>query len=183
MTAAVVSGNGLGVLAGNPGPSSSPAALAFWLSLLALVFVVVALVGWIRRRREAPLRKEMRAQPVTRQYLVDVKASFFGAMTSQRGSLNLDVHGDSFRVYHHFPPARFLFGQDYSYRGQDTTVEMIPGLAHDWIEISGQSSSSATRLWIGRRKINRQLWDALVSAGAHPVGVPPLLTCNPCKSA
>jgi hypothetical protein len=43
-------------------------------------------------------------------------------MTSQRGSLNLE-HGDSFRVFHPFPPARLLFGQDYSYRGQDTTMK------------------------------------------------------------
>jgi hypothetical protein len=71
---------------------------------------------------------------------------------------------------HPFRPARFLFGQQYTYRAGDATIEVIPGLLHDWIEIDGQSTA---RIWIGRRNLNRQIWDALVRAGAHPIGSPP----------
>jgi hypothetical protein len=54
------------------------------------------------------------------------------------GPLYLVVHGDAFQVSHPFPPARLLFGQDYCYRAHDTVVEMVPGVWHEWIEISGQ---------------------------------------------
>jgi hypothetical protein len=160
-------------LAGNQGPTLSP--VVWWLvvTVLALAFGTSALVASARRRREEPLRNEIQGQPVTFRSAVDVKANVLGTMTAQRGPLYLVVHGDVFQVSHPFPVARFLFGQDYCYRAQDSTVEMIPGALHDWIEISGQPAESAARIWIGRRKLNRQLWDVLVSAGAHPIGSPP----------
>jgi hypothetical protein len=142
-------------------------------TVLVLAIGAGALVAWTRRRREEPLRREIQSQPVTFRSAVDVKASTFGTMTSQRGPLYLVVHVDAFQVSHPFPLARLLFGQDYCYRARDTAVEMVPGVLHDWIEVSGQPEDSAARIWIGRRKTNRQLWDVLVGAGARPVGLPP----------
>jgi hypothetical protein len=46
---------------------------------------------------------------------------------------------------------------------------------HAWIEICGQPGSGAVRIRIRRRQMNRQLWDVLVSSGAHPIGPPPPL--------
>jgi hypothetical protein len=129
--------------------------------------------SWSRQRREELPREELQSQPATFRSAVDVKANFLGTMVAARGPLYLVVYGDSFQVSHPFLLARLLFGQDYRYRAQDTAVEMVPGVLHDWIEISGQPADSAARIWIGRRKTNRQLWDALVDAGAHPVGLPP----------
>ena len=94
-------------------------------------------------------------------------------MLSARGPLDLAVRGDAFAVSHPFPLARLLFGQEYAYRASDAAIEVVPGLLHDWIEIRGQPGSSAARIWIGRRNLNRQIWDALVGAGAHPIGSPP----------
>jgi hypothetical protein len=162
-------------LAGNPGPPPSPAFVAFVLAVLAVAFGASAVIALTRRRREGPLRKEMRARPVTFRSGVDVQAYLFGTLTTQHGPLYLNVHGDAFEVLHVFPLAWFLFGQDYCYRARDTTVEMVPGVRHDWIEISGQQPGSAARILIGRKKMNRQLWDVLVSAGAHPIGSPPPL--------
>ena len=88
-------------------------------------------------------------------------------MVSAGGPFTLIVSGDAFEVSHPFLPARFLFGQEYFYRADDTTVEAVPGLLHDWIEIDGEQ---AVRIRIGHRKLNRQIWDALVRAGAHPYG-------------
>ena len=108
---------------------------------------------------------------VTFQARVDVRAKgILGAMLSQRGPLYLIVCGDAFEVSHPFPLARFMFGQDYCYRAGDTTIKVVPGPRHDWIEISGQPIGSAAPIWIGRRDMNRQIWDALVRAGAHPIG-------------
>jgi hypothetical protein len=149
-------------------------AVALAITALALLFAASAAVVWSRRRREQPLRKEMQARPtVTFQARVDVKANFLGAMQSARGPLYLTVRGDAFQVSHPFPLARFLFGQDYSYRAEDATIEVVPGMWHDWIEISGQPGTRAARILVGRRNANRQIWDALAYAGAHPVGLPP----------
>ena len=127
-----------------------------------------------RRHGEAPLRKEMRARPAADFHArVHVRANVLGMMLSARGSLDLIVRGDAFEVSHPFPPARFLFGQEYAYRADDTAVEVVPGLLHNWIEIDGWRTGSAARIWIGRSNLNRQIWDALVRAGAHPVGSPP----------
>jgi hypothetical protein len=174
VTAAMVSVTGQTWLAGNPGPPL-PASVfvAFVFIILAVAFGTSVLPAWTRRRREEPLRRELAARPVTFRSGVDVRARYFGQLASQRGPLYLNVYGDAFRVAHVLPLTWFLFGQDYCYRARDTTVEMVPGMLHDWIEISGQPAGSAAQIWIGRRKMNRQLWDALVAAGAHPIGSPP----------
>lgn len=104
------------------------------------------------------------------QVRVDVKASVLGMMLSARGPLELIVRDDAFEISHPFALARFLFGQEYAYRAGDTTIEVVPGLLHDWIEVNGQQAGQAARIWIGRRNLNRQIWDALVHAGVHPIG-------------
>jgi hypothetical protein len=129
---------------------------------------------WPRQRGEASLRKEMRARPVVDfRARVDVKADMLGIMLTARGPLDIVVRGDAFEVSHPFPPARFLFAQEYAYRAGDTTIEVVPGLWHDWIEVQGQPGEPAAWIWIGRRNLNRQIWDALVDAGAHPLGSSP----------
>ena len=123
---------------------------------------------WSRRRREEPLRKEMQARAVMAVMTFQARV-----VTEDRGTLRLTVRGDLFEVSHPFPLARFLFGQDYCYRAEDTTVELVPGLWYDWIEIGGQPGTGLSPMRIGRRKMTRQIWDALVRAGAQPIGPPP----------
>ena len=91
-------------------------------------------------------------------------------MLDARGPLELVVRGDAFEVMHVFPLARFLFRQQWAYGARDTTIEAVPGLLHDWIEVCGQPAGPV--IWIGRRRrgLNRQIWDALVLAGAQPIG-------------
>ena len=130
--------------------------------------------GWLRLRVETPLRKEIRARPVDFRASVTGKASILGVMLTARGWLDLTVRGDAFEVSHPFVLARLLFAQDYCFRADDTTVEVIPGLLHDWIEVWGQQAGPTARIRIGRRNVNRAVWEALVRAGAHPIGSPPL---------
>ena len=161
-------------LAGNPGPPPSRGLVALTLAVLALALAAVAGGAAPRRHREAPLRKEMRTRPVvTFRARVDVKSNVLGMRLSAQGQLHLIVRGDQVEVTHPFPPARFLFGQQYCYRAETTTIEVIPGLWHDWIEIGGQTAGTEARIWIGQRRMNRQIWDALVRAGAHPIGPAP----------
>ena len=160
-------------LAGNPGPPPSPASVVFTLAILALTFAAIAVIAWPRQHHEAPLRKQMRAQPVTFRAGVDVRASYLGTMLPVTGPLSLVVRGDLVKVSHFFPPARFLFGQRYCYRAEDTTIKVVTGLRHDWIEIDGQPAGTADRIWIWRPGMNRQIWNVLIRASAHPIGSPP----------
>ena len=169
-TAAVGSGPWL---AGNPGPHPSPASVISTVSALVLVFGAFAVGTWPRRRLEAPLRDQIRSRPlVTFEARVDVKASILGLMLPARGRLDLTVRGDAFEVSHPFPLARVMFGQVYCYRADQVTVEALPGLRRDWIEINGPARGAA-RIQVGRRSQNREIWDTLVAAGAHPLSPPP----------
>jgi hypothetical protein len=162
-------------LAGNPGPAPalSSASVIFTVSALVLVFGAFTVGTWPRRRLEAPLRDQIRSRSlVTFHARVDVKASVLGLMLPARGLLNLTVRGDAFEVSHPFPPVRVMFGQVYCYRADQVTVEALPGLRRDWIEINGPARSAA-RIQVGRKKQNRAIWDALVAAGAQPISPPP----------
>jgi hypothetical protein len=56
----------------------------------------------------------------------------------------------------------------------DTTIKVVTGLRHDWIEIEGQQSvGAAARIGIWRPGMNRQIWNMLIGAGAHPIGPAP----------
>jgi hypothetical protein len=161
-------------LAGNPGPPPSPASVILSVGSLVLVFAAFAGAAWSRRRRQAPLRKQMRARPaVTFRAPVQVKQNVLGVMLTAHGTLDLLVRGDAIEVSHPFPPARLLFGQEYRYRAADITFQVIPGIRGDWIAIDGQRASAGARIWLRQRGRNQQLWDALTLAGAHPVGPAP----------
>ncbi len=174
VTAAPASAGARAWLAGNPGPPPSPASVALTLTILALALAAFAAGARPRQHHEAPLRKQMRARPaVTFRAGVDVRASFLDMMLPVKGPLYLVVRGDHFEVSHFFPPARFVFGQRYCYRAGDTTIKVVPGLRHDWTEIDGQPAGTATRIWIWRPGMNRQIWNVLIHAGAHPIGPAP----------
>jgi hypothetical protein len=161
-------------LAGTAGSPPSPVSVVFSVALPVLALAVLAVGARPRQHREAPLRKQMRAWPQTFQAGVDVRASFLGMMLPAQGRLRLVVRGDAFEVAHYFPLSRFVFGQRYCYRAEDTTIKVVAGLRHDWIEVDGQPSGTAVRIWIWRRDMNRPIWDALTGAGAQPIGPAPL---------
>lgn len=126
VTATPVSASSRAWLAGNPGPPPSPASVVLTLTILAVAFAAVAVIAWPRQHHEAPLRKQMRARPVTFRAGVDVRASYLGMMLPVTGPLYLVVRGDVFRVSHLLPPARFLFGQQYSYRPKTRPSRSFP---------------------------------------------------------
>jgi hypothetical protein len=138
---------------------------------IVIVLVAIASIGYAvrgnlhRLRWEKPLREEMQARPATFRWKVE--------MPGYRGLVSLSVHGDAFEIVDKTPVIGFFNGIDYCYRARDTTVETVHGFLHDWIEIRGVPGTGAAPIRIGRRKINRQLWDVLVGAGAQPIGPPP----------
>ena len=121
---------------GSPPSPTSPVAPLIWTGILALAIVAFAAGTWPRRHREAPLRREMRTrQEVTYRVNVSVKNLIGMRM---RGPLSLIVREDAFEVTHAFPPARFLFGQEYAYRAEHTTIQAVPEVLRRWIEVHGQ---------------------------------------------
>jgi hypothetical protein len=134
--------------------------------VLALALLAYAMRSNLYRLRwEKPLREEIRARPATSRWKVE--------MQELRGPVFLSVHGDVFEVSQKIPVLDFVNGTDYCYWAPDTTVETVHGFLHDWIEIRGLPGTGAVPIRIGQRKTNPQLWDVLVSAGAHPIGPPP----------
>jgi hypothetical protein len=160
-------------LAGNPGPPPSSASVVPILTILALALAVLAVGARPRQHHEAPLRKQMHVRPETYRAAVDVRASFLDMMLPVKGPLHLVVRGDAFEVAHFFPSTRSVFGQRYCYRAEDTTIKVVTGLRHDWIEIDAQPARTAVRIWIWRQGMNRQIWNVLTGAGAHPIGPAP----------
>jgi hypothetical protein len=77
--------------------------------------------------------------------VVRVLVGSVGLLMPPKGSFYLVVRGDLFEVSNPFQPARLL-GQQYCYRAQDTTVKVVAGLRHHWIEIDGQPPGTASRV-------------------------------------
>lgn len=173
MTAAAVSVSGQMWLADSPRPAPGPLFLALCLIPLAVGFGALATLAWVRRHREEPLRREIRAQPLTFRSPVRVNADLFGMMAGMNGNPYLNVHGDGFEIAGTMPLSRLVFGMDYCYRAQDTIIQVIESGPFECIEITGHPTGSAVRTRVRHRSMNRQLWDSLVAVGAHPVGQPP----------
>jgi hypothetical protein len=140
------------------------------LGILVLGFTVLCVMSWRRRRFEAPLRAAARArQAQTFSMSVDAKVSRQGVELPVKGRLQLVVWGDIVEVSHPFPLARFIFGQEYFFLARETTVRLIPG-RQDWILIEGHWRGRTTRVWVARRDMTREIWNALIYAGASPGG-------------
>jgi hypothetical protein len=118
-----------------------------------------------RQRREALIRAEMRGRPADYRARVNTRESAFGLMVVGHGLLNLIVRGDAFEISGRL---HSLFGPEHYYRADDTTIEVVTGLLHNWVEIRGRPGRTAARIWVGRWNMTHHIWHALVRAGTHP---------------
>ena len=155
------------------------------------VFLAVVLAGvavslgqvWLRRRREAPLRREMRGQDVTfRVRLPKVKVSEgygWPRWLSLNSSMALYVRGDSFDISSTIPPIRVVMGMEYYFKASETSIETSRepsrSAALNWIIVTGRQRGEKIKLAITNRNEGRlhDAWNALVAAGAIPIGPPP----------
>jgi|HubBroStandDraft_5_1064220.scaffolds.fasta_scaffold554216_1 hypothetical protein len=137
------------------------------LGILVAGFVGVGWTAWSRRQREAPIRQEIAAAPITR-YLapVQVRTARSGLRATQNGTFGLVMRGETFEILHPFALARLLFGQDYCFRACDTTIQA----QGEWILIEDRSPLRVPAVLIRNTKMTRQM---LVLAGAYPASPPP----------
>jgi hypothetical protein len=144
------------------------------------MFTIIFGKVWLKRREEAPLRREVRAQGIifrTRLYNVKEKKSqeWFTAMYRE---IYLIVRADAFEISCIIPPIRVVLGLEYYFRARETTIEVsrLPGIKNrDWIVVTGRQRGKEIRLAIAQTRDLRDAWNALVAAGAVPVGLPPQL--------
>jgi|SRR6185312_10886803 len=155
------------------------------------VFLAVVLAGfvaglgqvWLRRRREAPLRREIRSQNVmfwTRLPQVKVKEGYGRpAWLSLNSSMALYVRGDSFDISSTNLPIRVVMGMEYYFKASGTSIETSRDLSRNsalnWIVVTGSQRREEIKLAIthGNEGLLHDSWNALVAAGAIPIGPPP----------
>ena len=147
------------------------------------VFAVVAVIYLVPEvrlfRRNAPMRREMKAQPVTfRTELRWVKIParpwwMYGAEDGIR-NMELIVRGDMFQVGNTLSAA--VMGVAYYFRAWETTIEVsrdplgIYGIdgKREWIVVTGTQDGRACRLEMTKKYFLDDVWNALVRAGAAP---------------
>lgn len=151
-------------------------------ALLACVVVGLTIVYGrivLRRRRETPLRHEIRAQGITfRTGLDHIRTvTSRGWRTGPYGLIELIVRADGFEISSAIPPVRVALGLEYYFRARDTTIEVsrLPSGIYksDWIVITDQRLDKVTKLAITQKNNLYETWNALVRVGAVPLGPPP----------
>ena len=154
-----------------------------------LVAVVVAgfsfIYGrvWLRRRRGAPLRREIRARDVTfRSHLDRVIVTESGWL--QPGSdfgipifspVELIVRGDAFEVCSALALGRVVTGLEYLFRAGETAVELnrvVPRIygrdTPPRVVVRGWRAGRKIQLTIRQKNDPLEIWHALTEAGVVP---------------
>ena len=146
---------------------------------VAAIFAVGFGLVWLQRRREAPLRREVRAQGVTFRTPVQVKEKS-GNRWDQvfRMDVDLIVRVDAFEISFDFTPFRVIFGWEYYIKANEVSIKVsrLPSSGihqREWIIVKWLQSGKETQLAIASKYKFRDAWDALVRAGAVPIGPPP----------
>jgi hypothetical protein len=139
---------------------------------------------WLRRRRGAPLRREIRARGITfRSHLDRVTVmepgwlqpdSDFGAPISS--PVELIVRGGAFEVSSSLWLGRVVMGLEYCFRACETSVELnrvvprIYGMDDTLprIVVRGWQAGRKVQLTIGQKNDPLEIWDALTASGAVP---------------
>jgi hypothetical protein len=151
---------------------------------VAVGFAVIFGRIWLRRHREAPLRREIRTRDVTFRTVLDrVKASDPGGRAKWvevSAPMSLLVRGDAIEVSSSAAPLRVVMGLEYYFPAAETSVELSrsPSLLiyrRDWIVLTRRQAGKDIQVAITTMNDSTlvEAWNALVNAGAIPAGLPP----------
>jgi hypothetical protein len=154
-----------------------------------LVTVVVAGLSlfygrvWLRRRRQTPLRREIRARDVTFRVPLDrVRVREPGWLQPDSdfdvpisSPVELIVRGDAFEISSALSLGRVVMGLEYYFRAAETSVELnrpIPRIygidTPPQIIVRGWQAGKRVQLTVRQKKDPLKIWDALTGAGAVP---------------
>lgn len=138
---------------------------------------------WLRRRRETPLRREIRARDLTFRVILDRVSvrepgwlqpdSDFDVPISS--PVELIVRGDAFEISSARSLGRVVMGLEYFFRARETSVELnrpVPRI-YGWdtpprIVVRGWQAGKKVQLTIRQDNDPLEIWNALTGAGAVP---------------
>lgn len=142
-----------------------------YVALTVVVAGAAAGLGWVVRAwyRNAPLRREMRAQAITFQ----TQLSWVKFSDREVRNPELIVRGEMFRVDASFG---LLPNLEYYFRAPGTTIELsrnpprIYGVEtrQEWIVVRGSQAGRKIQLSMTTRYFLDDVWNALIAAGAVP---------------
>ena len=153
--------------------------------MVAIVVAVFSLIYgriWLRRYRETPLRRELRARDITFRANLDhvtlieqgqPPCSDFEVPISR--PIELIVRGDAFEVSSAWSFGRVVMGLEYYFRARETSVELnriIPRIygtdTPPRIVVRGWQVDKKIQLTITQKNDPLEIWNALTGAGAVP---------------
>jgi hypothetical protein len=139
---------------------------------------------WLERRRDAPLRREIRARDITfrvalehvtviRPGLLQPGGDFGVAI---QGPVDLVIRGDAFEISSAVPLCRVVMGLEYYFRASETSVELnwpIPRIygidTKPRLVMRGRHEGKKIQLRIEQKNL-QEIWNAVMAAGAVPGG-------------
>jgi hypothetical protein len=151
--------------------------LGVGVAIPGVVFVTAIVWGWRDWRRTAPLRQQMRGQPITFQtvlFLVRFPDSRpFGSGTNKQ--VRLIIRGDLVQVGPGVPGLACCY-----FRAPETAIcvsrnpPRIMGIVRrdEWIVVSSRQDGHVL-VSMTDRAFSDEVWNALVIAGAHPTSSGP----------
>jgi hypothetical protein len=154
-----------------------------FLGVVLAGFVIGLGQVWLKRRREALLRREIRSQPVRFwTVLTEVKVREglgWPEWLPLRSSMALYVRDDSFDISSTILPIRVVMGMEYYFKSSETPIETSRDPSRsstlNWIVVTGRHRGREIKVAITNRNEGRlhDAWNALVVAGATPIGPSP----------
>jgi hypothetical protein len=146
-------------------------------AVIAAAFAVQFRNGLKAHRRIEPIRREVQGHPVTFRTSVVVAIRTPSGESTLRGSLNLMVRGGFLEISHPLRPVAVLFGQEYYFRATDLRIQthrdQRERIRITDISYGTDSSLSVTAMPRFSQADLGGIWQALVNAGAVPVGQAP----------
>ncbi len=154
--------------------------------LVAVVVAGLSLIYgriWLRRRRETPLRREIRARDITFRVTLDrvgVREPGWLQPDSDSGvpvssPVELIVRGDAFEISSARSLGRAVMGLEYFFRARETSVELnrpsprIYGIdTPPRIIVRGWRAGRKIQLTVWQKNDPLGIWNALTEAGAVP---------------
>jgi hypothetical protein len=150
---------------------------------IAIAVVAVAFALRFRNalkenRRIEPIRREVRSHPVTFGTSVAVRIRRPSGELTLWGPLNLIVRAGFLEISQPSRPVAMFFGQEFYFRAADLRIETCWD-QRERIRITDISYGTDASLSVISRTNLAGIWDALVNAGAVPVGPAPQAAVTP----
>jgi hypothetical protein len=151
-----------------------------YVAIAVVVVVQLVILGQVVRmyHRNAPLRREMKAQAATfrtelRWVKIPVRPWWLYGAEDGISNMELIVRGDMFKVGNVLSA---LLGMEYYFRAWETTVEVsrdplgIYGIdgKREWIVVTGTQDGREFQLAMTKKYFLDDVWNALIRAGAVP---------------